>query len=452
MYKYFLGLKFLFSRPINLLGIVGVAVAVWAMLLIVSIFSGYIREVRRHIRSVASDISLIGYDLDVSYSEVEKFLREEPGVRASAPRMVWYGMIFARNKPAAGAMPPPGVARGRPGKATGSNFYQVIGVDLEKEVEVSGILAWLNNVADEELRVEDPKHPFRHRIRNGSDAAELPGMLLGVDRAKEAGLRRGSRITMSTGRRLENGEVNPIRQDFVLSGVFNSKHWSFEENTILIHIDVLRRMFGQDPENGGLDFYHEVSIALREGNQPAAVAERLNARSNRLHLRLGAFVTWQKRQDRFLQSVEHQRGLMRLVLLILLVVAAFLIYATLSMMVTEKTRDIGVLSALGATRSGVLSVFLFCGLAIAVLGTLIGMVSTYYSCIHLNDFNSWLMDRFGIELFRKDIYHLKEVPYEMDLSEFLIVGAGALVMSLLFSLLPAWRAARLDAAVALRRE
>src|SRR5688500_18935936 len=105
MYKYYLGLKYLVSRKINLLGIIGVMVGVWALVLVISIFSGFIREVRSHIRGAASDIAYVanwGAEWSTvpgagppSYEEIEKVILADPNVAACAPRLVSYGLIHS---------------------------------------------------------------------------------------------------------------------------------------------------------------------------------------------------------------------------------------------------------------------------------------------------------------------------------------------------------------------
>jgi lipoprotein-releasing system permease protein len=143
---------------------------------------------------------------------------------------------------------------------------------------------------------------------------------------------------------------------------------------------------------------------------------------------------------------------MKIVLFVIMVVAGFLIFATLSMMVTEKTRDIGILTAMGATRRGILAIFLICGAFIGLSGCVLGLVAGYFSSIHLNDVNQWVKRQFDVELFPTDIYKLREVPYALDPVWMGQVAIVAMALALLFALIPAWRAARFDPVEALRYE
>ena len=143
---------------------------------------------------------------------------------------------------------------------------------------------------------------------------------------------------------------------------------------------------------------------------------------------------------------------MKLVLFVIMVVAAFLMFATLSMMVTEKVHDIGILTAMGATRFGVLQVFMSCGLAIAVAGTVLGILLGCLSAVYLDDFNQWLRASFGIDLFPTTVYNLRRVPYHLDPLWIAQVAAMALGVGVVVSGVPAWRASRHDPVTSLRNE
>ncbi len=143
---------------------------------------------------------------------------------------------------------------------------------------------------------------------------------------------------------------------------------------------------------------------------------------------------------------------MKMVLFVIMVVAAFLMYATLSMMVTEKTHDIGILTALGGSTWGVSSVFLACGLAITSIGSILGVITGCLSSIYLDNFNQFLKQSFEIDLFPTRIYNLKQVPYSLDPLWIMTVAGTAMGVGLVVSGLPAWRAARHDPLQSLRRD
>ncbi|MFQ5504737.1 MAG: ABC transporter permease, partial [Planctomycetota bacterium] len=384
MYKYFLGLKYLLGRPINLLGIFGVAVAVWALIVVISVFSGFIRGVRAQIRGPAPDLSLLIPGMGGSYDELIAKLGLDPAkdedIVAAAPRLVWYGLLYPK-----GAL-----AKWRPhysqtsSSQVNSNFFQLIGIDFAKECEVTDLREWIDLGESEPLELDDPGRPFGPSLDSAVPAGK--GMLMGSSRADRMAILPGAAITLSSARPLDDGDVQVVKRDFALSGAFRSISEEFDYSSALVEIWELRSIFGEDIEEDGEDIFNEVSIRLSDYTRADLVATRLNERLDSLGMR-GRVYTWEERQVRFLTAVDVERGMMKLVLIVLMVVATFLIFATLSMMVTEKTRDVGILSSLGATRRGILAIFLFCGLAISTIGTAIGTVLGLLSLFYLNPVN-----------------------------------------------------------------
>ena len=137
-------------------------------------------------------------------------------------------------------------------------------------------------------------------------------------------------------------------------------------------------------------------------------------------------------------------------LTVILVVAAFLMLATLSMMVTEKTADIGIVTAMGGTPLGVTSTFLLCGLTITASGVVLGSVSGVVTAVYLEEIRQVVLWAFGIDLFPLDVYNLDRVPCAIDPWWLAEVALMACCTGFVASALPAWRAARHDPLVSLR--
>ena len=133
-------------------------------------------------------------------------------------------------------------------------------------------------------------------------------------------------------------------------------------------------------------------------------------------------------------------------------VAGFSILAIFTMIVSEKYRDIGILKALGASNAGVMSIFVGYGLLLGavgcVLGTFLGMEITW----NINQIEAFLTKVSGRSFFPRDVYYFKEIPTNIDTTNVLLVNLGAITIAVLFSILPAWRAACLHPVRALRFE
>jgi lipoprotein-releasing system permease protein len=144
--------------------------------------------------------------------------------------------------------------------------------------------------------------------------------------------------------------------------------------------------------------------------------------------------------------------MMTLVMFVVMLIAAFLIYATLNMMVTQKVKDVGILSALGGAPAAVGAIFTRCGFVIGALGGAAGMAAGTLSAIYLDTFDKWMHDTFGFELFPREMFDLPHIPYQLEPALIVQVALAALGLSLLVAWLPARKAARMHPVQALAYE
>jgi lipoprotein-releasing system permease protein len=165
------------------------------------------------------------------------------------------------------------------------------------------------------------------------------------------------------------------------------------------------------------------------------------------------FITdWTQRNATFFNALQVERNVMFLILTLIVLVAALNIVSGLIMLVKDKGRDIGILRTMGATQGAIMRVFLITGASIGVVGTLLGFIVGILICANiesLRQFVSWLT---STEVFSPELYFLSRLPAQVDVGETTAVVVMALALSLLATLYPSWRAARLDPVEALRYE
>jgi lipoprotein-releasing system permease protein len=163
-------------------------------------------------------------------------------------------------------------------------------------------------------------------------------------------------------------------------------------------------------------------------------------------------IDWRQRNATFFNALQVERNVMFLILTLIVLVAAFNIASSLIMLVKDKGRDIGILRTMGATQGAIMRVFLITGAAIGIIGALVGFLVGLLVCLNIESirqFMSWLTNT---EIFSPELYFLSRLPAELDVGETTAVVVMALALSLLATLYPSWRAARLDPVEALRYE
>ena len=163
-------------------------------------------------------------------------------------------------------------------------------------------------------------------------------------------------------------------------------------------------------------------------------------------------VDWTQRNATFFSALQVERNVMFLILTLIILVAAFNIASSLIMLVKDKGRDIGILRTMGATQGAIMRVFLITGAAIGVVGAVVGFVVGLVVCLNIESIRQFLSWLTNTDLFPPELYFLSKLPAEVDTGETIAVVVMALALSLLATLYPSWRAARLDPVEALRYE
>lgn len=163
-------------------------------------------------------------------------------------------------------------------------------------------------------------------------------------------------------------------------------------------------------------------------------------------------VDWRQRNSTFFNALQVERNVMFLILTLIVLVAALNIVSSLIMLVKEKRSDIAILRTIGASQGAVMRIFVITGAAVGVVGTLFGFVLGTIVCLNIESIRRFLSWMTNTELFSPELYFLSKLPAEMDVGETFAVVLMALTLSLLATLYPSWRAARIDPVEALRYE
>jgi len=284
-----------------------------------------------------------------------------------------------------------------------------------------------------------------NNIRLGS-LANFQGddaIVIGTGLANRMRLRIGDRISMISpqGRATVVGTLPRIRS-FRVVAMFNVGMNEYDSSFVFIPLSAAQLYF-QVP-----DAASQIEVFVQDPTRVRAV----NLEIRRSVDRPVRVVDWQDANSSFFNAVQVERNVMFLILTLIIIVAAFNIISSLIMLVKDKGRDIAILRTMGATRGAILRIFLLCGASVGFLGTLIGFGIGLVFCLNIESIRQFLQSLTGTELFSPEVYFLSQLPAVVDPKEVAQVVGMGLGLSLLATIYPSWRAARLDPVEALRNE
>ncbi len=239
------------------------------------------------------------------------------------------------------------------------------------------------------------------------------------------------------------------RDNFTVVDFYESKMSEYDSNFAFVPIETLQRLRGMIDPATGRSYVNAISIKLKPGRDMNAVRDRLRAAFAPQYYSID---TWRDNQGALLAAVHMETAILNVLLFLIICVAGFGILAIFFMIVVEKTRDIGILKSLGASSSGVMSIFLGYGLLLGLVGSGVGLVMGLLFVHYINEIADILGRLTGRPVFDPDIYYFYKIPAIVDPFTVAWIVGGALAIAVLAGILPALRAARLHPVEALRYE
>ena len=299
----------------------------------------------------------------------------------------------------------------------------------------------------EEVTRGDPNAPFPARVYVGVGLVGFPFKDEETGKTEMAMfVRPGEDVKLTT---IKTGIPEPASCIATVVDIFKSGMSEFDSNLVLCNIEELQKVRGMIDPATGEGAITMLKIKLKDYSKADEVIERLQAVFPPGEFQI---YTWEQKRAPILQAVEVESAILNVLLFLIIAVAGFGILAIFYMIVVEKTRDIGVLKALGASSRGVMSIFLSYGLSLGVVGSGVGVVLGLLFVYYINQIEALLSKITGKKVFDETIYYFDSIPTLVSPLMVVWVALGAMTIAVLASVLPARRAARLDPVRALRYE
>lgn len=254
-------------------------------------------------------------------------------------------------------------------------------------------------------------------------------------------IHEGDRIVLTT---VSSGEkLTPVYDSFVVVDYFQSQMSEYDANSVFVPLEHLQGLRGMENRASN------ILIRLKDYGEAKKVVAALAKLFEHEQI---AVNTWEEKQGPLLKAIEIEKSILNILLFMIIAVAGFGILAIFSMIVSEKTRDIGILKALGASSGGVMKIFLSYGLLLGVVGagfgTILGLTITW----NINDIELFIASITGSRVFDGGVYYFDKIPTDVQPIAVTVVNVGAVAIAVVFSIIPALRAALLHPVQALRYE
>ena len=269
------------------------------------------------------------------------------------------------------------------------------------------------------------------------------GLAIGSRLADQLSVRAGDNITLVTPR----GAVTPMGttpriKTYKISAVFEIGMSEYDSAFVFMPLTEAQAYFNRAGDVTAIEVYTDDPDHIDGFRQPVT-----DAAARPIYM-----VDWRQRNATFFNALQVERNVMFLILTLIVLVAALNIVSGLIMLVKDKGSDIAILRTMGATQGAMMRVFLITGASIGVVGTIVGFLLGTVVCLNIEEIRRFLSWLTNTELFSPELYFLSKLPADMNVKETSAVVVMALGLSLLATLYPSWRAARLDPVEALRYE
>ncbi len=468
MYKYLLCWKYLRSRYIALASVVSVMLGVATLIVVNAVMAGFSTKMKSRLHGFLADVVVMSRDSNgfTNHEEVMARIRQVAGddVEAMAGTMETFGILrfyvagaeYNKDVKLIGVKPEE--------RAKTGDFAEFLFNQKDKpapaSMEVSAELRERAAPAGQVLKDGDFDDPAVKAAFEQRALEEVPefGAILGYAIATARDVKRhqdvfmapeGSKITLAfakAGRRPEPGYGS-----FTVVSYFKSGMSEYDSSLVFVPLERLQFLRGLG-DGEGKGAVNQIHIKAKPGVDLHLLKAKIQPALDDLKPFAFAVETWEELQGPLLTAVAIEQDILNLLLFFIIAVAGFGILAIFSMIVVEKTKDIGILKALGASTSGIRGIFLGYGLLLGLVGAGVGMTGGLLFVKNINAVEDFLSATTGQRVFNPDIYYFSEIPTRVEPATVVWIMSGAVAIAVLASVWPAQRASKLHPVVALRYE
>ena len=280
------------------------------------------------------------------------------------------------------------------------------------------------------------------KFRGDKNQLDKNSISIGNELSFSLDLKIGDKITLMSPSGVETiiGSM-PKQKTFQITSVFNSGLADFDNNIALINLDTLDDFFGLDKKDRSLEIYLKDPKNIE--SQKKIVQKVFDQEF---------IYTWADMNSSLFSALKIERNVMFIILSLIIIVAAFNIISGLTILVKNKTRDIAILKSIGVLNKSIIKIFFLIGIIIGTSATIFGIILGVTFSLYIENFRQFLSSTFNISLFPEEIYFLSSMPSEINFYSILLISICSILITILVSIFPAFKAANLDPIQALKYE
>ena len=423
-YEFFISLRYLRARRkqvfvsiITFISIAGIFLGVAALIIVLAVMNGFETDLRNKILGINSHIILMEYSGAMrNHPRVMREVAQVPGVVAATPFI--YSQAMLKN---------------------GSSVTGIVlrGLSTEDALKVIN-LGKIREGKLDDLGNQGEKIPGLKPELDG-----LPGILIGRELAKNLGvfLHETVYVVSPSGVATPMGMV-PRMKPFLVVGIFESGFFEYDTTLAYISLKNCQEFLGMGEMVTGIE------IRVDDIYKADRIAKQIEQKLGFPYWGRN----WMEMNKNLFSALKLEKRVMFLILSLIVLVAAFNIISALIMIVMEKNKDIAILKTMGATRAGIMKIFIFQGLIVGAIGTFLGCIAGLAVAFNLEALSRFVENLFGFKILPGDVYYLSELPSQVNYGDVGIIILGTLLISFISTIYPSWRASRLDPAESLRYE
>ncbi len=421
-FEFFISLRYLrakrkqiFVSIITFISIAGIFLGVAALIIVLAVMNGFETDLRNKILGINSHVVLMQYTGAMKdYQKVMNEVEKVEGVVASTPFIFSQAML--KNEGRTSGV----ILRGM----SVDTAFKVINLGKMHE----GNIAYLSEKE-------------RSTVELGKDKSMLPGIVIGKELAKNMGLLLFDPVNIISpmGISTPMGMV-PKMKKFIVVGIFDSGFYEYDSTLAYVSLRDCQDFLNMGEQVTGIEI--KVNDIYRANIIAKSIERKLGfpfwARN------------WMEMNKNLFSALKLEKRVMFIILSLIVLVAAFNIICTLIMIVMEKNKDIAILKSMGATSASIMKIFVYQGVIIGAIGTIMGCIGGLAVALNLEKLSVSIENLFGFKILPGDVYYLSQLPSQVNYSDVVIIIIGTMLICFLSTIYPSRRASKLDPAEALR--